>query len=256
MKVRIYSDLHLEFGRRQDDFTQRAGEDLVILAGDIDVGTDGVYWAVHTFPEVPVVYVLGNHEYYDQHWETLVGQCKAAAEGTNVHVLERDAVDVAGVRVLGCTLWTDYKLFGESRFREAVDWAWDSLNDFRVIRGDKMAPFTPNVAAAACAESAEWLNKQIDLSDRPTIVVTHHSPTARTIDPFYAGKIGNSSFHSNLEHLIRPPVRMWIHGHTHFNADVQINRVRVVTNQWGYPNEAMSPFRGNGLFELELGGQR
>lgn len=63
MKIRIYSDLHLEFDRYSPNFEQRGDESLVVLAGDVDVGVGGVRWAIERFPYVPVVYVLGNHEY-------------------------------------------------------------------------------------------------------------------------------------------------------------------------------------------------
>ena len=39
-------------------------------------------------------------------------------------------------------------------------------------------------------------------------------------------------------------MRLWIHGHTHFNVDYKIGQTRVVTNQRGYvdtPNETFDP---------------
>ena len=62
--------------------------------------------------------------------------------------------------------------------------------------------------------------------------------------------LGRYTSAADVEHLLRPPVRMWIHGHTHYNADVMRNGVRVVTNQWGYPSEDMTGFRRDGLFEF------
>ena len=134
MKIRIYSDLHLEFGRYASYLNQRHGEDLVILAGDIHVGVDGVIWAKHTFPHVPVVYVMGNHEYYGENFDKLVEECKIVAQGSTVKVLEREALDVAGVRVLATTLWTDYEVMGPERIDEAMTWAEGNLADFWYIR--------------------------------------------------------------------------------------------------------------------------
>ena len=96
MKIRIYSDLHLEFGRYASYLNERHGEDLVILAGDIHVGVDGVIWAKHTFPHVPVVYVMGNHEYYGENFDKLVEECKIVAQDSTVRVLEREALDASG----------------------------------------------------------------------------------------------------------------------------------------------------------------
>jgi predicted phosphodiesterase len=62
MKLHILSDLHTEFA----DFAPSAtGADIVILAGDIGVGFGGVEWAARRFPETPVIYVPGNHEFYN-----------------------------------------------------------------------------------------------------------------------------------------------------------------------------------------------
>ncbi|MBV8629118.1 MAG: metallophosphoesterase family protein, partial [Paraburkholderia sp.] len=64
MKIRVLSDLHLE--SEEPELIPHAGADLVVLAGDIHNHAAGLRWAAETFDdEVPVVYVPGNHEYYD-----------------------------------------------------------------------------------------------------------------------------------------------------------------------------------------------
>lgn len=252
MKVRIYSDLHLEFGLNDALFKHRGEEQLVVLAGDIAVGSNGVCWAAETFPHVPVVYVLGNHEYYHQDFEKLVDQCREKARGTHVHILEQNSLDIDGIRVLGCTLWTDYALFGVDKRECALQWASESMADFLYIRRGNRARFTPLDALSRFDDSAKWLEDQIQAADRPLLVVTHHAPSAATISPIYDGEISNASFHSNADHLLRQPVRLWVHGHTHHNADLHKNGVRLVTNQWGYPNESVPTFRRDGLFTIDL----
>ncbi len=60
MRIHVLSDLHLEF----EGFTPpEVSADMVVLAGDTDTGTKGIRWAAKTFPDTPVMYVLGNHEY-------------------------------------------------------------------------------------------------------------------------------------------------------------------------------------------------
>lgn len=74
MKVLILSDLHLEFGRMSPAHGGERideGVDVVVLAGDIAEGVQGIRWARETFIMKEIVYVAGNHEYYDRHWETL-----------------------------------------------------------------------------------------------------------------------------------------------------------------------------------------
>jgi hypothetical protein len=257
MKIRIYSDLHLEFGRPFWPSTQRGDEELVVLAGDIAVGTAGVQWAIESFPHVPVVYVMGNHEYYRQDFFTIQEKCLDLAFGTNVHVLEREeALDIAGIRVLGCSLWTDYALLGEDRAPEAQDWAGQNLADHSYIRRWGLDRFTPGHAAEEFTENARWLDEQIAKAEKegvPLLVVTHHSPTAATQNPYYQDQISNACFHSNADHLIRPPVRMWVHGHTHYNVDLMHQGVRIISNQLGYPREGVLGFRRDGLFTFDKG---
>lgn len=250
LKVRIYSDLHIEIGRWDAAFELQGAEDLVVLGGDIDVGTEGIRWAQKKFPHVPVVYVLGNHEYYQCDFDTHVIQCRRAAAGSNIHVLERDALDVLGIRILGCTLWTDFELLGPSHSAKAQGWADEFTADYSQIHDANGRFISPRRTIREFSQSTIWLDEQIAAADRPVLVVTHHAPTAATTSPQFAGHISNAAFHSHADWLIRPPVRWWIHGHTHFNADVEINGVRVMTNQWGYPEMEADGFRCDGLFDL------
>lgn len=59
----------------------RAGPDLefdvVILAGDIhSPAKRAVQWAVDRFRGKPVVYLLGNHEYYDGRLDTTLAEAR------------------------------------------------------------------------------------------------------------------------------------------------------------------------------------
>ena len=56
MRIHVMSDLHLEFG----EFTPpETNADVVILAGDIHLGTRGIEWAQRTFGDKPVIYIAG-----------------------------------------------------------------------------------------------------------------------------------------------------------------------------------------------------
>jgi 3',5'-cyclic AMP phosphodiesterase CpdA len=114
MKIRVLSDLHLECD--QPEVIPHANADLVVLAGDIHNHAEGLRWAAETFDgAVPVVYVPGNHEYYDGEFGALeAAMHDAAASVDNVHFLNNATlVDPDGNwRVLGTTLWTDFDLYG------------------------------------------------------------------------------------------------------------------------------------------------
>src|SRR5215831_15400289 len=117
MRLHILSDLHLEFA----PFTPPAvAADAVILAGDVSTGRNGLKWALKCFSDRPVIYVLGNHEFYGQKLQKLIAELKEMARGTNVHVLENEGCTIGEVTFLGATLWTDFALNGNPVVSEVV----------------------------------------------------------------------------------------------------------------------------------------
>lgn len=258
MKIRYMSDLHLEFEMGPDQIRHNTwpypsiGEDVVVLAGDIHQGVDGIYWAQQAFKSRPVLYVLGNHEFYGHDWDQLIIEARAAAVGSNITFLEQDAVVIDGIRFLGCSLWTDFRLWGPDRERQAMGKASRKMNDYHVIkRGGRR--LTPPESVERHRHSVEWLKAQ--LSDNvPTVVVTHHAPTEQTVNPDYRCEILNSAYHSKLDELIAPPVIAWIHGHTHYSVVERVNGIPVLVNTAGYPGQgADRGFSWKAVLEIEDG---
>src|SRR5258708_38133660 len=106
MRIRIYSELHLEFA----PFVPTANDaDAIVLAGDIANGAAGIEWAGKTFAQ-PVLYLAGNHEYYEGEFEAVQQAIGAAAREFAVALLDCSEAVIDGVRFLGCTLWTRYSL--------------------------------------------------------------------------------------------------------------------------------------------------
>ena len=232
MRLRILSDLHLEIWPID---LPPADADVVILAGDIDNGAEGIDWARGAF-DVPVLYVPGNHEPYDREFWATQKEMRAAARGTRVELLECGERVIAGVRFLGCALWTDYSLAPEAG-RPAIIEAARKINpDYRVIRNGERT-FSPEDAMALHGEHRAWLARALD---RPfagtTVVITHFAPHPGSIAPAYAGHPGNAGFVVNLESMMgRAP--LWLHGHTHTFFDYVVSGTRVVCNPRGYPKE-------------------
>ena len=104
MKIHILCDLHVEFGSFVPPVVSA---DVVVLAGDVHVKNRGLQWIFDQKFKIPVLYVLGNHEFYREKFPGLIDKLKIDAEGTNVHVLENDSVEIGGYRFFGCTLWSD-----------------------------------------------------------------------------------------------------------------------------------------------------
>lgn len=239
MKVHILSDLHLEFAGFDVPTTDA---DAVILAGDIHPGDQGVRWALDTFAGLPVIYVPGNHEYYDYELPGLTRRLQREADGTNVHVLENDSVVTGGVRFLGCTLWTDFQLDGNATL--AGFRAQQVLPDFRRIwYAPEGRPLHPADTMMLHAESKAWLTEQLSLDDRPTVVVTHHAPATPSIADYFVREPLNPAFVSELDALVAGSgALLWVHGHTHTAFDYRLGATRVVCNPRGYPKEAVAGF--------------
>ena len=74
MRLWIMSDLHLEFGPLE---LPPVRADVVILAGDVHLGVRGLAWVQDRWPNLPVVYVPGNHEYYGEAMPRLTEKLRA-----------------------------------------------------------------------------------------------------------------------------------------------------------------------------------
>lgn len=68
----------------------------MVLTGDLHEATAGIRWARETFPDKPIVYVAGNHEFYGHHWVVLLDQWQKAALKFDMHYLEASGVDIGG----------------------------------------------------------------------------------------------------------------------------------------------------------------
>ncbi len=234
MRAHILCDLHLEFGAVP---VPPADADVVVLAGDIHIGREGRRWARRRFPDKPVVYVLGNHEFYRHSLPDLTETLKRETEGSNIHVLENSAAEIHGFTFLGCTLWTDFQLANDPE--SAMRAAESVMTDYKVILNSSenrvlRAPDT----AQLHAESVLWLKGELaKCNPARTVIVTHHAPSPRSEAPYHKNGPLTGAFASKLDALIeRSSVPLWIHGHTHHNVDYRIGSTRMLTNQRGYPD--------------------
>ena len=249
MKINILSDLHLNHqGLAHPD----TDADVVVLAGDISRPQQAIDWA-REFNR-PVLYVPGNHEFYGASIAEGLVELKALSAGTNVHVLDCGEAVIGGVRFLGATLWTDLLLFGSGRERTAaLDEARYCLRDFSRIHADPSRSrfMTPEDSAMMHARQVDWLESRIASPfDGPTVVITHHAPSRKSIHRRFADSPLNLCFVSDLTRLMDGDrVQLWIHGHTHDSFDYSINGTRVVCNPRGY---AVDGINENAAFDADL----
>ena len=209
MRLHVLSDLHLEFGPFRAPETPA---DAVVLAGDIGSGAQGLRWAIETF-RGPVIYVLGNHAFYGNDLD-IVDEIKREATGSNVHVLERDAIVDDGVRFLGCTLWTDFGLFGPDRCDDTMKLASAMIRDFQVIT-EHGQPFTAKRSRVEHLAARSWLGNALndETSVLPTVVITHHAPYPSSLPSRFRNDPLSAAFVSNIEELMgrHRSVDSWSH---------------------------------------------
>jgi len=249
LRIRIFSDLHLEMSDRHPplDFPQ-AEADVVVLAGDIDNGTAAIDWAEHAFAGKPVIYVPGNHEYYDGEYFA-VGEAlrTRAAASPNVRLLAPGELKVHGVRFIGATLWTDFELFGAETLVPAIEESLKYVVDFRAIRYRAEGLFTPEHSLVLHRQDRAFLEKK--LAERfhgKTVVVTHHAPHPSSVHPKWGVSLTSAAFVSDLGALLGKPA-LWIHGHTHDGFDYSVNGTRVVANPMGYRTSNWKESRGGAV---------
>ena len=248
MKIRIVADLHLEFA----DVVMPAVEaDVVVVAGDVRCGPKGVDRLCALFPDLPVVYVLGNHEYYGQAHPRLIEKARARSEGTNVRLLENGRADFCGVTFLGCTFWTDFRLCGNPRI--AGGEAARAMTDYRKIRvSPAYRKLTPVDTALLHAESRRWLSEKFEENRAGRlVVVTHHAPSPRSLPPVWRDDLLSAAYASALDEFVAGSgAALWIHGHVHSRNEYVIGETRVVCNPRGYPDEVGNGFDPNLVLEI------
>jgi Icc-related predicted phosphoesterase len=231
LTIRVLSDIHLDHGTKFK--IVYTGEDVLIIAGDLCNNfnrDDGLAFIKHylTLNEtVIVLYVLGNHEYYggtidevDNFWET-VAVNRLTVFGKTPKQLKIKHTGRT-INFIGCTLWTDLK-------QGRLVWkAADFLNDFTFIRDFTEDSFRYVTLHENTVEQMQLLLSKNTVE--PIIMITHHPPFENSVTKYFKDDDLNRLFHSNLEHLVQPNMRLWIHGHVHSSCNYAIEKCHVVCN--------------------------
>lgn len=260
MKFQILSDIHDEFN---DDFNsyiktqlKYAKPDALILAGDI-VTPRSMYKLKSL--EVPVYFVLGNHEYYNGDWDNSLQEYREYFKGSNIHVLENETAIVTPsnysekhnqIRIIGASLWTDFiapTIVGKQHHGAGCV---RGMSDFTLIRG-----ITVQKWEERHKNSLNFIMKSLLIPHYgPTIVVTHHAPSFQSSHPAYINSPISGGFCSELSFEImglqEKQPKYWVHGHCHESFRYNIADTEVICNPRGYPHELNKDFNPNLIIEL------
>lgn len=257
MKIKLLSDLHLEFGSFD------AGEgDVLILAGDIvnvkemDEGTpQGKYFikflenCANSYNKVFMV--LGNHEhYFGRMSDTAKKLLKIIdVKDTNITLLNNSCEEYEGVNFIGGTLWTNFD-------NENVDKmliAKDAMTDYHVIEEGEEGKLLPSSTIREHQETLDYLDQTLPTLKGDTVVVTHHAPHPTSLSGDYVDDDLKHAYQSNLEDFIlKHGPEFWVHGHIHHTNDYTIGGTRVLSNPRGYRKYNENP-DFNPEFEFEVG---
>lgn len=242
MNLYVVSDLHFEASPSWDFPLALPAFDVAVIAGDLDCPLERAVEriaATPCFSGKPVILVPGNHEFDGSIFQdALASGAERAAAMPGIHLLHRRAAFIGGVRFIGATLWTDYELGGNTRANMIR--AGQEMPDHKAIRyreaGGHISRFMPWHTRREHKLDRAFIEHELSLPhEGPTVVVTHHLPSARSIAPRFIRSPLNPAFASNLDHLIeahRPT--LWVHGHSHHAVDYRLGQTRIIANPKGY----------------------
>jgi len=239
--IQVLSDLHFDAGPCAMP-RLAPGADVVVVAGDTCQGAEKAFAFLRAaFPlPFPLVVVLGNHEYYGRAIGDELRRARAIAPDYGVTLLEDGTAEILGVRFVGGTLWTDYRLDGPGWQVAAMEAAAAGMSDHARISVSRYGGrFTPRAARAMHRVTRTYIGKVLcEPFDGPTVVVTHHAPSGRSLDPRFEGDLLNSAFASRLDRTVAASgAALWVHGHTHHSCDYSVGGTRVLANPHGYGAE-------------------
>lgn len=246
MKIAIGSDIHLEFGMSADErvrVLENVEADVLLLAGDIDIGRHFKRREESTISFFEqclsnfahVIYVMGNHEHYHHTFnETESVIREALPEG--VKFLQNQKVEIDGISFLGTSLWTDCNkgdYFCTSKLQQA-------MSDYKVIKykdaDGNYRKLRPSDTILEHRLALRFLKENIT---EGCVVVTHHLPTFKSVNPIYANQTAmNGGYASDLsEMMLALKPKIWVHGHTHDECEYIVGDTTVHCNPRGYFGE-------------------
>jgi len=237
MKIDLISDVHAEFSPWKVTKTSDDVETL-IMAGDIILIKD---FKKHKsfFEQVSklyknVIYVIGNHCWYNGTYpddlNTLRNHLKSFS---NIHVLEKQSIEIGDILFIGGCLWTDCNKSDPMTMMVLTQ----SMNDFRIINNGSV-PFTVEDAVKDHEECLKYFRKELGKNkDKKCVVISHHAPSFGCINEIYHNEHHlNYGYFSNLDQFIldRKQIKVWVHGHVHIPVDFFRGTCRILSNPRGY----------------------
>lgn len=238
MKIRYFSDIHLEFLTSPIKIKKIIKKippglnEVCVLAGDIGnplIGDNYNAFMKYINKNFMKSFVItGNHEYYNK--KKTISEINDYLEDyfkqyENITFLNNSYEIYNNYCFIGTTLW--------SKITEPTY----CINDINYIQ---------NFDFEKCNElhenSKQFLN-EILAQHENCIIITHHIPSKSLIDEKYMVPSMipyNQCFYSDMDEFIetnKNKIKCWIYGHTHTQSIIMKNNVLFLCNPIGYPEE-------------------
>jgi Icc-related predicted phosphoesterase len=286
MKLYVTSDIHLEFGDL--NIVNEDNVDVLILGGDICVANDmtqhdpyrtlGPDYKSNRYHEFfqrcsaqfpHVIFIAGNHEHYHGDFADTIPHLKTVlAYLPNLHVLDKEILNIDDFTFIGGTLWSDMN----QEDADTMRYIRGAMNDFKCVKNSnymceykqleyardehgnpdyskdpvgynklkRPSTFSPADAVEDHKKMLGYIKAIVSGKyNEKFVIVGHHSPSRLSTHPRYQHDIlMNGGFSSSLDEFIldHPQIKLWTHGHTHEDFDYMIGSTRIVCNPRGYIN--------------------
>lgn len=242
MKFRTFNDIHLDHKNNYTWIPKPLKEDketVLFIPGDI--ATFGTQHAVVDFLNTnakrfrEIVLILGNHDYWGNTIEGTIDILKDKVNHTNVHILEKEVIEIDGVKIGGTTMWTPITHEMDKLRANGM------MNDFHLIKKFKAEDWNREFNLAA-----DWIK-----ANPVDILLTHFVPLRVFTPPMFIGDEANFLFNCDIAaemyHLQYTLPKYWLFGHTHWNFDVEVFGTKFICNAVGY-----TKFENTGTFKDEI----
>lgn len=262
MKIQLMSDLHLEFYRYDgqsenakkvmpvDDlyelFDLKPEVEVLVLAGDIvnaESASQQLLVDLLDLVKIPVVYIAGNHEYYEGNVYNVIENLRTALKGSpHVEFLDDETTVIGDTLFVGATLYTHIV---NPIVQQQVSYC---MNDFYRAKGLDIGWWN-NKHFYGDKAITGGLNLARLHGIKKTVVVSHMSPSYKSCSEMFRGEAANAAYHNEYDEFLLDDMGpdLWVHGHVHTNFDYTIGKTRVVCNPRGYwqycqiQNKAFNP---------------
>lgn len=268
MRVQIISDIHLDNNNKRliqiclDNLIKSKREngfEYLALMGDIGSPTDKSYsfFLRKLSQEYEGIFlVAGNHEYFQKKSPPLImldiDRRLEEISINNFYFLNKDGLIIRNNKIqgylkdkeifeedkiiLGSTLWS---YIPPKHYKESSRYVGDYRYIYTPGKKEGRRIVTPSDISDIHKDHVSWLNNMIDrYSDNEITILTHHAPTKKnSSSPKYENSNTNCCFATDLEYLMKPNVKNWIYGHTHWRSKQRINDTLVISNPFGYSKE-------------------